>query len=205
MTLGSWEVNTQEGSTCEQAGSARGAGKGGESTKCPQHGQARMKLTTFPGLRLTPCLPGHVLILDWAQLCTGFLNVTFISFEMQTYRILSKTQLPYYCQESARTGKTQEGNHTGFSFTEEKALGERSCRGLVWKVRPFQLLKLRASQLQGFNHHCFKVFQLRTEAHLSLVNSNPVSRGKPLVGLYVTHAILQVSESLGQIHLQQVP
>lgn len=53
--------------------------------------------------------------------------------------------------------------------------------------------------------HLLKGTKLGTEPHLSLVNSNPVSRGKPLVGLYVAHTVLQVPESLCQIHLQQVP
>lgn len=41
--------------------------------------------------------------------------------------------------------------------------------------------------------------------NLSLVNRDPVGSSKPLVGLDVTHAILQVPKPLCQIHLQQIP
>lgn len=66
------------------------------------------------------------------------------------------------------------------------------------------MLKLKASLLHD-KSHLLKGIKRGTEPHLSLINSNPVSCGKPLVGLYVTHAVLQVPESLCQIHLQQVP
>lgn len=41
--------------------------------------------------------------------------------------------------------------------------------------------------------------------HLSLIDGNPVSRGKPLVVLDVIDPVLEVPKALGEIHLQKVP
>lgn len=41
-------------------------------------------------------------------------------------------------------------------------------------------------------------------AHLSLVDGDPISGGKPLVALDIVDAIPEVPEALGQVHLQQI-
>lgn len=40
--------------------------------------------------------------------------------------------------------------------------------------------------------------------HLSLVDGNPISSGKPLVALDIIDAIPEVTKALGQVHLQQI-
>lgn len=41
-------------------------------------------------------------------------------------------------------------------------------------------------------------------SHLPLVDSNPISGGKPLVALDIIDSIPEVAEALGQVHLQQI-
>lgn len=43
-----------------------------------------------------------------------------------------------------------------------------------------------------------------SETYLLLIDSDPVSGGEPPVVLYVIDSVLQVSEPLRQVHLQQI-
>lgn len=125
--------------------------------------------------------------------------MTFISFETQACRILSKISLPQYCQELAWPGKIYEWNHAGVLFhIREGTLGLT-----LWRIS----LNGERTVTCWCSGPCYttSMQQFRVDPHLSLVNSNPVGSGKPLVGLDVAHTILQVPESLCQIHLQQVP